>query len=416
MAFRLVEDLGITIDSRKYSGSVQFSDEDVEIRNRLFWSCYFWDKLVSLYFGRSPIIQDTPVSPPQILLDDTAEIEIWTPHGVVFPEGMHYPPTQAHSTSCFMRMCSLSEILNQIIIHIYDPIRQRPEAQILNCVREQGDNLRKWWNELPPFLKLIVNDLPTYCPPSHIVTLNCIYHTTNILLHRPMLCSRPFRSSENAAENANHLVQCLSSATSIISLYDLYRRTFGDSHVVLSLAYSIYTAASIFLLEIQALKYASASTLEKLRYCIVALERVRSANPVINTALGLVEKELQKLHINIMEPLDLGTQGTASSLTRQTSSQGSSQPDQQNQDTVQSPSTYTLPPHGAFSITPPPFTEHDTGTSYTMDPSLLNPAELSQEHMYDIAPELFEAFSYVAPMTTNVSTCGFGTDWPSSGT
>lgn len=67
MAFRLVEDLGITIDSRKYSGTAQFSDEDIEIRNRLFWSCYFWDKLVSLYFGRSPIIQDTPVSPPRIL-------------------------------------------------------------------------------------------------------------------------------------------------------------------------------------------------------------------------------------------------------------------------------------------------------------------------------------------------------------
>lgn len=66
MAFRLVEDLGITIDSRKYS-SVQFSDEDIEIRNRLFWSCYFWDKLVSLYFGRSPIIQDSPVSPPRTI-------------------------------------------------------------------------------------------------------------------------------------------------------------------------------------------------------------------------------------------------------------------------------------------------------------------------------------------------------------
>lgn len=69
MAFRLVEDLGITIDSQKYVGSVQFSDEDIEIRNRLFWSCYFWDKLVSLYFGRAPLIQDTPVSPPRILCE-----------------------------------------------------------------------------------------------------------------------------------------------------------------------------------------------------------------------------------------------------------------------------------------------------------------------------------------------------------
>lgn len=67
MAFRLVEDMGISIDCQKYPGWAQFSDEDVEIRNRLFWSCYFWDKLVSLYFGRSPIIQDTPVSPPRLL-------------------------------------------------------------------------------------------------------------------------------------------------------------------------------------------------------------------------------------------------------------------------------------------------------------------------------------------------------------
>ena len=107
-------------------------------------------------------------------MDDTAEIEIWTPHGVVFPEGMHYPPTQAHSTSCFMKMCSLAEILNQIIIHIYDPVRQSTEAQIQECVDKQGANLEKWWNELPPFLKLIPNNLPTYCPPSHVVTLKYV--------------------------------------------------------------------------------------------------------------------------------------------------------------------------------------------------------------------------------------------------
>ncbi|EEP78018.1 conserved hypothetical protein [Uncinocarpus reesii 1704] len=330
MAFRLVEDLGITIDSRKYSGSIQFSDEDVEIRNRLFWSCYFWDKLVSLYFGRSPIIQDTP----------------------------------------------------------------------------------KWWNELPVFLRLTVTDLPAYCPPSHIVTLNCIYHITNILLHRPILCSKPFRSSENAADNANHLVQCLSSATSIISLYDLYRRTFGDSHVVLSLAYSLYTAASIFLLEIQALKYASASTLEKLRYCILALERVRPANPVINTVLGLVEKELQKLHINIMEPIHPDPQPIPSRLTSQHTHEARQLDQHSQQHTLHSPATYTLPPHGAFSITPPPFKEQNSDMSFTMDPSLLNPGEFSQQ--YDIAPELFEAFSYVEPMTTNVGTDEFDPTWSSS--
>ena len=71
----------------------------------------------------------------------------------------------------------------------------------------------------------------------------------------------------------------MGSATAILSLFDLYRRTFGDAHVVLSLAYSVYTAASIFLLEIQALKYAAPGTLDKLKFCVYALERVKNSNP-----------------------------------------------------------------------------------------------------------------------------------------
>lgn len=107
-------------------------------------------------------------------VDDTSEVEPWTPHGVIFPEGTHYPPTQAHSTSCFMRMCGLAEILNQIIIHIYDPVRKSTEAEFYACVQEQGKNLKQWWDDLPDFLRLVATDLPPYCPPSHIVTLKYV--------------------------------------------------------------------------------------------------------------------------------------------------------------------------------------------------------------------------------------------------
>lgn len=104
-------------------------------------------------------------------MDDTSEIEIWTPHGVIFPEGMQYPPTQAHSTSCFMKMCGLAEILNQILVHIYDPIRQISEAEFYNCIEEQAKNLADWWEDLPSYLKLVPTDLPPYSPPSHMVIL-----------------------------------------------------------------------------------------------------------------------------------------------------------------------------------------------------------------------------------------------------
>ncbi|KAI9932217.1 hypothetical protein MW887_009727 [Aspergillus wentii] len=448
MAFRLLDDLGISIDSRKYSGSAHLSDEDIEIRNRLFWSCYFWDKMVSLYFGRAPTMQHSRVSPPRMILDDTSEIEAWTPHGVIFPDGTHYPPTQAHSTSCFMKMCGLAEILNQVLVHIYDPIRQSSEAEFFNCVQEQAKNLSEWWEELPDFLRLVATDLPPYCPPSHIVILNCLYHTVNILLHRPILCSRELLKTQETYDK-NHLVQCMASATATLSLFDLYRRTFGDSHVVLSLAYSVYTAASIFLLEIQALKYAAPGTLDKLKYCIFALERVKLSNPVITTALSLIYRELQVLQIDIQIPMP-GRQEQQQQQPQQQhhprsqplSRHESQSPSQQHQAPAQlsmnlgdnsrhvSPVHHhqqTQSQHQSHTSTPSmmsayPFQQPAAGfdinqtTVPPMTPTHLlggmpNAAmTLDNTGTYEITPEVFEAFSYAQPISTNM-TPAFDAGW-----
>ena len=193
MAFRLVEDMGMCIDGRKYARTVKFSDEEIEIRNRLFWSCYFWEKILCLYLGRSPVIRHSQVSPPQMMctyqlfphliyfliernfnylvVDDTAEIEAWIPHGVDHPEGKQYTPQPARSTSCFVQMCKLSEILNEILINLYDPLRESLDSGIQAAIEEIDLRLQKWWSQLPEFLKLRPTDLPEHCPPSHIVTL-----------------------------------------------------------------------------------------------------------------------------------------------------------------------------------------------------------------------------------------------------
>lgn len=67
MAFRLIEDMGICFDGQNIASAARLEDEDVEIRQRLFWSCYFWDKMVSLYLGRSPTLQHANVSPLEII-------------------------------------------------------------------------------------------------------------------------------------------------------------------------------------------------------------------------------------------------------------------------------------------------------------------------------------------------------------
>lgn len=404
-------------------------------------------------------------------MDDTSEIEIWTPHGVTFPDGAHYPPTQAHSTSCFMKMCGLAEILNQILVHIYDPMRQNTEAEFFDCVQEQSRNLSDWWDDLPDYLKLLATELPPYCPPSHIMTLkyvlliaelfrtmlishflSCLYHTVNILLHRPILCSRGLLKTRQESYDTSHLVQCMSSATTILSLFDLYRRTFGDNHVVLSLAYSIYTAASIFLLEIQALKYAAPGTLDKLKFCIFALERVKVSNPVITTALDLVYQEVQKLQIDIgitpSAPTDSKPQPQPQqpppppprTHSSQSPSVGSNpsrhvSPGQQHQhQRQQSRATMgtqpsTTAPNTSASMMPGfnPFQQQPV-SGFDLSQMSEMP-QMPATHLlggmpnavmtvddpgsYEITPEVFEAFSYAQPITTNMAS--FETNWPGQG-
>lgn len=77
----------------------------------------------------------------------------------------------------------------------------------------------------------------------------------------------------------NHLVECIAASTSIIAIFDLFCRSFGAGRCILSLSYSVYTAASIFLLQIQALTYHDEQTLRRLEFCIHALERVKTINP-----------------------------------------------------------------------------------------------------------------------------------------
>lgn len=44
LAFRMVSDLGLHHSSGKILDLGHLTAEDLEIRRRLFWSCYFWDK------------------------------------------------------------------------------------------------------------------------------------------------------------------------------------------------------------------------------------------------------------------------------------------------------------------------------------------------------------------------------------
>ncbi|KAL5115807.1 hypothetical protein ACEQ8H_006302 [Pleosporales sp. CAS-2024a] len=393
MAFRLIDDMGICIDVKRHADAASFSAEDIEIRNRLFWSCYFWDKLISLYFGRSPLIQYSDISPPRVLMDDTAELETWVPHGTL----SHYPPKPAHSISCFIQMCGLAEILNQIFIHLYSTTPNLPVAHMKQCALTQGAKLRDWWRHLPEHLKINLGDPALECPPSHIVTLNCLYHTINILLHRTRLkldrCTRPASSPADQ----NPLIQCISSATSIVALFELYNRTFGESHVVLALAYSLYTATSIFLLQVQAVGHVGPATLERLTLCVATLQRLEKTSPVLGTSIRSISRELETLGIvpvPVPVPMNPNTPPHAQHCI-------SPHPHPHPQTTLPPPEAqyhHHTPILSTASYLSAPFDD-----TLLLDYSYLSgAADGSMSHHYhvlDMPPEMYEAFSQVEPLS-----------------
>lgn len=110
MAFRMMRDLGIHIHPRKLNQLVgQFTSEEMALRQQIFWSCYTWDKTLSLCLGRPPSIHDNiPVLGADSLLDGVeAEEGAWKPKFATSTVVEIGAPQKARSTTRFIAYCSL---------------------------------------------------------------------------------------------------------------------------------------------------------------------------------------------------------------------------------------------------------------------------------------------------------------------
>ena len=107
---------------------------------------------------------------------------------------------------------------------------------------------------------------------------SCLYHVFKILLYRPTLTGRGQRGNDDTSPVERYLVESVTSATSIMAIFDLFCRTFTMQYCVLSLAYCVYIASSIFLLQVQAAP-GDHQAMRKLTYCIQCLQQVRQISP-----------------------------------------------------------------------------------------------------------------------------------------
>ena len=148
--------------------------------------------------------------------------------------------------------------------------------------------------------------------------------------------------------------------------------------MILSLLYSVYTAASIFLLQNQASVGFDAQVSRKLNYCVSALERGRETAPVLHQALELLLREMSKL-----EP-------KPSSSTTKATEVGVPRPD--HTDYTQAQRMFLANPE--FQPT---------------SPSTSNGLPEFDFSDVQVDPSVFEAFSALEPISVQVG--GFEESW-----
>ncbi|KAL1654949.1 hypothetical protein SLS61_002257 [Didymella pomorum] len=190
LAFRMIVDLGIHVDKAGLTTHRKFSDEDLEIRRRVFWAAFVVDK----------------IQMPIKFLDTFEELEHWTPLAYLTQSDVAYAGSPAYSISTFKHLCKLSLILSDILSTIYtERSSDKSSAELSTKLESIHASLQTWYRDLPPHLADL-GKLPT-TPPPHVLSLLAMYHVLVILLHHPFVADAAKRGPGSDAHSS--LAACL---------------------------------------------------------------------------------------------------------------------------------------------------------------------------------------------------------------
>ncbi|KAF2110189.1 fungal-specific transcription factor domain-containing protein [Lophiotrema nucula] len=170
MAFRMMRDMGLHIPPEKLVS--QFQPEELALRQQLFWSCYTWDKTMSLCLGRNPNIHDhIPLPSPDHLLDgEEAENEIWRPKFAARSISEGLVAQKARTNTRFVAYCELCIIIDGILDTLYTRPQNR-QHEIHQYLKDTMGKLDRWAATLPGHLLIGSQSKAVSCPPLHILLL-----------------------------------------------------------------------------------------------------------------------------------------------------------------------------------------------------------------------------------------------------
>lgn len=242
MAFRMMRDMGIHIPPRKLSHlGGHFSAAELALRQQVFWSCYTWDKTMSLCLGRAPAMHDIMPPPTKdILLDgEEAENEAWRPRFATV-SALEVGVTQkARSNSRFVAYCQLCVIIDEVLATLYSKPHSA-QNHLQDFLDRSIEKLESWVRGLSLNLYVREDSRSVSCPPLHILLLNLLYHATIILL------CHPYRSKQPRARR-----MATTAAEMIDRLFMLHIRRFGFRVITYLESYTMFVASTINILDLK---------------------------------------------------------------------------------------------------------------------------------------------------------------------
>lgn len=162
---------GLHIDNSAFDKSL--SAEDVEIRRRVLYGSFCFDKIHSLYQGRPPTLQEVDINVPLVFNDLYEEGELWRPTTFPSTSGTAFRAGVAtHSVTTFTAMCKLCSILGKALnaLYSFQSFGYTARRHLENLHLLDGD-LDRFERELPDHLKIDYQSTAETTAPSNILAL-----------------------------------------------------------------------------------------------------------------------------------------------------------------------------------------------------------------------------------------------------
>lgn len=171
-AFRMLVDLGLHVDATMLPNVRRLTEEDLEVRRRVYWSAFVVDKMQSLYQGRPASLRSQDGQVPLTFMDTYEELEFWQPFA--YTNGNTYTGSPSYSVSTFQQLCKLCLLLDDVLARMYcEGKEKRTSDNLVHDLDVLESRMQRWKIELPSHLVIDFDskDVVNRLPPPHVLSL-----------------------------------------------------------------------------------------------------------------------------------------------------------------------------------------------------------------------------------------------------